>query len=138
MKIVIVMMIMTLSLIAADATKAAKSLGLYNNYTQALKNAKLKNELMVFIVVWKPCNACDKLVHGTLPDEKIRKKFKSSTVLILDYQAKMPQKFKIQMAPHIYYIDPQNEEIILENVGYMSVTEFLNDYKEAEALFLGK
>ena len=41
MKIVIVMMIMTLSLIAADATKAAKSLGLYNNYTQALKNAKL-------------------------------------------------------------------------------------------------
>jgi len=138
MKIIILIMIMTLSLIAADATKAAKSLGLYNNYTQALKSAKLKDEFMVFMVVWDPCNACDSLVNDTLSDKKIKEIFKKSTALILDYKAQMPKKFKIQMAPHIYYINPQNEEILLENVGRISVTEFLNDYKEAEASFLGK
>ena len=138
MKIIILMMLLTLSLIAADATKAAKSLGIYNNYAQALENAKSHNKLMVFIVVWDPCNACDSLVDETLINEKIKVKFKKSTFLILDYKARMPQKFKIQMAPHVYYINPQNEEVLLENVGRMSVTEFLNDYKDAEFSFSGE
>ena len=132
MKFIILTLLITVSLIAADATKAAKSLGIYNNYTQALKDAKLNNKLMVFIVVWDPCKACDSLVSKTLTDERVQAKFKDSVVLILDYKAEMPQKFRVQMAPHIYYLNPMNEEILLESVGRVSAEDFLNKYQDTK------
>jgi len=132
MKFIILTLLITVSLIAADATRAAKDLGIYNDYNQALKDAKLNNKLMVFVVVWDPCKACDSLVSGTLTDKRVQEKFKDSVVLILDYKANMPKKFRVQMAPHIYYVNPMNEEVLLESVGRISAEDFLNEYQDAK------
>ncbi len=132
MKFIILTLLITVSLIAADATKAAKSLGIYNDYNQALKDAKSNNKLMVFVIVWDPCKACDSLVSWTLTDKRVQEKFKDSIVLILDYKAEMPQKFRVQMAPHIYYVNPINEEVLLESVGRISAEDFLNEYQDAK------
>ncbi len=137
MKYWIILLILTFSLMAADATKASQSLGIYNDYAMALQNAKSKNELMVFVVVWDPCKTCDSLVKETLVDKNVQSKLKESTTLILDYKAKMPEKFIVKMAPFIYYINPQNEEILYESMGRISAKTFQEDYEEAKS-FLGE
>ena len=89
---------------------------------------------MVLVVVWDPCKACDKLVKNTLSDTIVKSKLKDHVTVILDYKDKMPKKFHIKMAPRIFYIDSKTEEKILENMGSVSVENFVNNLNEASEM----
>ena len=131
MKYIIMILALSISLMAADAAKSAKALGVYNDYNTALKKAKSENKLMVLVVVWDPCKACDKLVKNTLANAMVNNKLKDFITVILDYQDKMPKKFHIKMAPKIFYIDSKTEEEIGTNVGVVSVEEFIDNLNDA-------
>jgi len=117
---------------SADATKASKELGFYNDYKTALEQAKAKKGLMVLVVVWNPCSACDRLVKNTLSNSDVNKKLQEYTTVILDYKDSMPKQFKGEVAPKIFYIDSKTEEAVAENMGVVSVETILDDLKEAE------
>ena len=132
MKYFLLIVFFSLFLMSADATKASKELGVYNDYATALEKAKTKKGLMVLVVVWNPCSACDKLVKNTLLNVEVNKKLQEYTTVILDYKAPMPKQFKVEMAPKIFYIDPQTEEAVGENMGVLSVETIMEDLKEAK------
>ncbi len=131
MKYMLMILALSLSLMAADATKSAKMLGVYNNYDTALQKAKSENKLMVLVVVWDPCRACDKLVNKTLSNAIVKNKLKDHVTVILDYKDKMPEAFHIKMAPKIFYINQKTEKSVWESMGAVSVETFIDDFKEA-------
>ena len=134
MKYIMMILALSLSLMAADATKSAKMLGVYNNYDTALQKAKSENKLMVLVVVWNPCRACDKLVNKTLSNDVAKNRLKDHVTVILDYKDKMPEVFHIKMAPKIFYINPKTEKSVWESIGAVSVETFMNDLKEASEM----
>ena len=131
MKYIMMILALSLSLMAADAEKAAKELGVYNNYDIAIQKAKSENKLMVLVVVWDPCRACDKLVKKTLSNNIVKNRLKDHVTVILDYKDKMPKEFHIKMAPKIFYIDPKTEKSVWESMGAVSIETFMDDLKEA-------
>ena len=131
MKYMLMILALSLSLMAADATKSAKMLGVYNNYDTALQKAKSENKLMVLVVVWDPCRACDKLVNKTLSNAIVKNRLKDHVTVILDYKDKMPEAFHIKMAPKIFYINQKTEKSVWESMGAVSVETFIDDFKEA-------
>ena len=131
MKYIVTILVLSLSLMAADAAKSAKELGVYSDYNTALQKAKSENKLMILVVVWDPCKACDKLVKNTLANTKVKNSLKNHVLVILDYKDKMPKKFRIKMAPKIFYIDSKTEEKIGTNVGIVSVEEFIDNLNDA-------
>lgn len=131
MKYIIMIIALSLSLMAADAAKAAKELGVYNDYKTAHQKAKSENKLMVLVVVWKPCKACDKLVNNTLSNDIVKNRLKDHVTVILDYKDKMPEEFHIKMAPKIFYINPKTEKSVWESMGAVSPETFMDDFKEA-------
>ena len=131
MKYIMMILALSLSLMAADAAKAAKELGVYNNYDIAIQKAKSENKLMVLVVVWDPCRACDKLVKKTLSNDMVKNRLKDQVTVILDYKDQMPKAFHIKMAPKIFYIDPKTEKSVWESMGAVSIETFMDDLKEA-------
>lgn len=132
MKYILVLLTLSLSLMAADAAKSAKELGVYNDYSISLQKAKSENKLMVLVVVWDPCAGCDKLVNKTLTDTLVKDQLKNYVTVILDYKDKMPKQFNVQMAPKIFYINPKTEESIWESMGVISTKSIINDLNEAQ------
>ena len=137
MKYIMIILALSLSLMAADAAKAAKELGVYNNYFTALQKAKSENKLMVLAVVWDPCRACDKLAKETLADTQVKSRLKNYVTVILDYKDKMPEEFHIKMAPKIFYIDPKTEKSVWESMGAVSIESIMDDFKEASEMLKG-
>ncbi len=127
-------LVLTISLVAADASKVSKVLGVYNNYDIALQKAKSENGLMILVVVWDPCRACDKLINETLKNGIVKSKIKEYSTVILDYKDKMPKDFHIEMAPKIFYINPKTEKSVWESMGVVSAKTILNDLKEASEI----
>ena len=128
MKYIVTILVLSLSLMAADA---AKELGVYSDYNTAFQKAKSENKLMILVVVWDPCKACDRLVKNTLADTKVKNSLKNHVLVILDYKDKMPKKFRIKMAPKIFYIDSKTEEKMGTSVGTVSVEEFIDNLNDA-------
>ncbi len=131
MKYLITILALSLSLMAAKAKETAKYLGVYNDYDKALNIAKSENKLLVLVVVWHPCNACDKVVEYTLADTAVKRKLKNHVMVILDFKDKMPKKFQTPVAPKIYYIDPKTETKILENIGSVSAEAFIAELEDS-------
>ena len=131
MKYIVTILVLSISLMAANAAKAAKELGVYHDYNTALQKARSENKLMVLVVVWDPCKACDKLAKNTLANTMVKNRLKDFVTVILDYQDKMPKKLHIRMAPKIFYIDSRTEEEIGTNVGVVSVEEFIDNLNDA-------
>ena len=134
MKYIVIILTLSLSLMAADAVKAAKELGVYNDYNTALKKAKSENKLMVLAIVWDPCRACDKLVKKTLTDNIVKNRLENYVTVILDYKDKMPKEFNTQIAPKIFYIDPKTEKSVWESMGAVSIESIMDDFKEASEM----
>ena len=135
MKYIVMILVLSISLMAADAAKSAKALGMYNNYNKALQKAKSENKLMVLVVVWDPCRACNKLVKETLSNDIVKNSLKDHVTAILDYKDKMPEEFHIKMAPKIFYINPKTEKSVWESMGAVSIETITDDFKEALEMF---
>lgn len=122
-------------LFAMNAQQAAKALGVENRYDQAIQKAKHEKKILVMVVVKEHCRWCEKLVHKTLKDIKVKKRLQDFVLVIVDKDAPYPDDFKEDFYPSIFYIDYNTEKSIFENVGYIGVKCFLHDMDGVEKTY---
>lgn len=122
------------SLLAALAQDAAFVLDFHEEYETALAQAKKENKLLMLVIVQDPCPYCDRLVHDTLSDPKVKKALEAFISVVVDKHSQLPSAFTTDIAPMTFFIDPKNEEGLWESIGYVSAEQFLDDIKEAQLI----
>lgn len=134
MKMFIVFLSLTYSLLAAIAEDAAFILGFHEDYPTALAQAKRENRTLMLVILQDPCPYCDAMVEKTLSDPKVTKAAKDFICVIVDKHSPLPSSFVTTATPMTFFIDPKTEEGIWESMGYVSVEQFLDDIKEAKVI----
>lgn len=134
MKMFIVLLSLAYSLLGAIAQDAAFVLDFHEEYETALTQAKKENKLLMLVIVQDPCPYCDRLVHDTLSDPKVKKALEAFVSVVIDKHSKLPSAFTTNVAPMTFFIDPKNEEGLWESIGYVSAEQFLDDIKEAQLI----
>jgi thioredoxin-related protein len=127
MKIVVILMSMIYSLMAADAAAAAKLLGYETDYRTALTTAKQENKMVLMVIVQEPCPYCDRLVKETMSTKCVQRRMKHYVPLIVDKHSDYPQQFKPPMIPMSFVVDPESEEVTFEIVGALPFKEYIHD-----------
>jgi len=131
MKLFLIAIGLVYSLMAADASEAAKKLGVYNNYEKANTEAKKSDKILVLVIVKNPCPYCDRFVNNTLSDSGIQKELKKYVVGIVDINDVYPKGFKPAMTPVTVFVHPRSGDIVWESMGAVSIEGFKSDLKEA-------
>ncbi len=127
MKIVLTLLSMLCSLMAADAAVAAKLLGYESDYQTAVSKAKQENKMVLMVIVQDPCRYCDRLVKETLSTPCVQRRMKHFVPLIVDKHSDYPRQFKPPMIPMSFIVDPVREEVTFEIVGAIPFKEYIHD-----------
>ena len=103
------------------------------NYIKALKKAKDEKKNLMFVVVDKGCPWCTKLEENTLSNKVVNIEIKKDNIasIMQRNQDDFPKGYDAEFIPYIYFINPINEEIIYESIGYKAPEDFLAELKEA-------
>lgn len=126
MKKIILLLLTTLTLFAANAKDAAFMLDYKEVYAVALAQAKKEHKILMMVVVKDPCPYCDRLVDDTLDTPTVKAKLKSFIPLIVAYDGKYPNKFRPPVTPVTYFINPNNSTVIDTLYGYKELDTFKN------------
>ena len=124
----------TLTLMATDAQIEAKLLGAENNFNSAMEKAKEEKKILLLLVVTDNCRWCQKMVHKTLRNNIVHEKLNNTIVLVLDKNDEMPFEFKSELYPSTYFINPETQKSVWENVGYADKEVFLKDVATANSM----
>ena len=127
MKLLLILFIMSMSLMAADAQKSATLLGYETDYKTAISKAKKEHKVVMMVIVQDPCPYCDKLVHKTLATPCVKRRMKNYIPLIIDKHGKFPKQFKPPFIPITFIIDPDTETTSYEIVGALPVQDYIHD-----------
>lgn len=127
MKIVLTLLSMLCSLMAADASVAAKLLGYESDYQTALAKAKQEDKMVLMVIVQDPCRYCDRLIKETLVTPCVQRRMKHFVPLIVDKHSDYPQQFKPPMIPMSYVVDPYEQKVTFEIVGAVPFKEYIDD-----------
>ena len=127
MKLLILTLLSTLSLMAAIAEDAAMLLDYETEYKTAVEKAKKEHKMLLMVVVQDPCHFCDKLVNTTLDTPCAQRRMKNYVPLVVDKHGDFPKKFNPPFIPMSYIIDPNEEEIVYKIVGSIAVKEYLHE-----------
>lgn len=127
MRIVLLLISMFCSMMAADADAAAKLLGYESDYKTAVAKAKQTDKMVLMVIVQDPCRYCDRLVKETLSTPCVQRRMKHFVPLIVDKHSDYPEQFKPPMIPMSYVVDPASEEVTFEIVGAIPFKEYIHD-----------
>ena len=123
-KNILLLLLFTLSLSAANAKDAAFMLGYNEVYKSALQTAKKEHKVLMMVIVKEPCPYCDKLVDNTLDTPAIKKRLKNFVPLIIAHDGKYPHKFRPPVRPVTLFINPDDSSILHTIYGYQDVPNF--------------
>lgn len=131
------MMLVVLSLQANGIEKFAKKISYETIYEKALTKAKKENKMLMIAMVTHYCPWCRKLERTTLSKKSVQSKVQKYFIpLIVNREAhKFPKKFYTPIIPVVFFIDPKNENIIWESIGYKKRSDFLLQIEEALKLY---
>lgn len=135
MKALIIVLFLVYTLFAISSVDAAFVLGFHEEYPTAIAEAKKEKKLLMLVIIQDPCPYSERMVYDTLSDSKATEALKGVVSVIVDKHAVFPSQFKVDFVPMTFFIDPIKEEGIRERMGYVPVEEFLDDIKEARALY---
>lgn len=124
MKKLILLLLTTLTLFAANAKDAAFLLDYKEVYAQALAQAKKEHKVLMMVIVKDPCPYCDKLVENTLDTSAVKAKLKNFIPLIIAHDGKYPSKFKPPVRPVTLFINPDNSTLLHTLAGYRDIDIF--------------
>ena len=124
MKKIILLLLMTLTLFAANAKDAAFLLDYEEVYAQALTKAKQEHKVLMMVIVKEPCPYCDMLVEKTLDSADIKAKLKNFIPLVIAHDGKYPDKFRPPVRPVTLFINPDNTTVLYTLAGYRDVDVF--------------
>lgn len=90
------------------------------DYKSALQEAKKENRYLFILVTTKNCGWCKKLKKTTLQDSEIQKTLAKDYITVeLDKDSSdYPSSMEIEGVPSVFIIDPKNEEVIKQIVGF--------------------
>ncbi len=138
MKKIVLMLFLTLSLWANEASKAAMELGYINSYAEGIAKAKKEHKMMMLVLVRDGCHWCKKFEAQTLKDNNIKSALDGFVKVLMDRSEAMPERFHTNFIPTTYFIDPKTEKSVWELAGFKEPKEFSEDINAARTEYKTK
>ena len=136
MKLFVLLFILSLTLFGAHIDEFASANGYYRDYKSAIEIAKKENKAVMLVVVGDYCPWCRKFERKTLQKKVIADNIKENYIpIILDKKfdiKNFPKKFHALRVPTVYFIQPKDESLIFESLGYVKKNEFVDTLKVAK------
>ena len=128
MKSIILLLLATTLMFAEDYKGFAKRMGYETEYKTALIKAKKENKELMVLMVTNYCPWCSKFEKKTLSDEKVDSVVKSKYIpLIINRQeGNFPSYLHTPIVPVTFFVNPDDEKVIHESVGFSNKIDFLN------------
>jgi len=133
MKIFVITMLIVCNLMAITVEDAAWVLDAQTDTDKAFKKAKAeKKDLLLLIAIKDGCDWCEKLVHSTLRDEKVKEQLSDIVTVVVDMKSKSAKDLNATLAPTMYFIDVATKKLVQKHVGYEKVGSFVIDIISAK------
>jgi len=107
------------------ATLMATELHWYDEYEDALREAKKEHKLIYIFISSSQCGWCHKFEKTTLQDEAVKKELHKEFItvhLVRDFDT-VPKEFEVRPVPRHYFTDA-NGKILYDSLGYREVDTF--------------
>lgn len=142
MKTLLLLVFINLSVFAAHIDDYAKEMNFQRDYNTALVQAKKENKILVMVLGADYCPWCRKFERKTLSSKLIKPKLNNEVItLVVDKKFDIdsfPKKFRTNYTPMVFFINPKDESIIEDTVGYMKKKDFLSALNNAQKLYKDK
>lgn len=133
MKIFIITMLIVSHLMAITVEDAAWVLDAQTDLDKAFKKAKAeKKDLLLLVAIKASCDWCEKMIHDTLRDEKVRDQLSDVVIVVVDMKSKSAKDLNATLAPTMYFIDVSTKKPVQEHIGYEKAGSFLIDIISAK------
>lgn len=141
MKYLLVLFVFSVALFGANIDKFASANDYQRDYKSAISIAKKENKPVMLVIVGDYCPWCRKFERKTLQKKVIADEVKENFVpIIVDKKFdkdSFPQKFHAKRVPTVYFIDPKNESLFFESLGYVKKGDFLDTLNVAKSKYKG-
>ncbi len=114
-----------LTIILFTVTLMATELHWYDEYEDALHEAKKEHKLIYVFISSSQCGWCHKFEKTTLQDEEIKKRLQKEFItvhLVRDFDT-VPPQFKTSPVPRHYFLNADGK-ILYDSLGYREVDTF--------------
>lgn len=142
MKLFLVLAFLTITLFGAKIDHFEKEMGFQRDYKTALEKAKKEHKPLLMVLGADYCPWCRKFEHKTLNSSLIKPKLDSEfVVLLVDKKydiEKFPKQFQTQFTPRIFFINPKDENVLVDTTGYIKKKKFAQDIQKATKLYEDK
>jgi len=138
MQKILLILLFTCSLFAAEIDEFAKEMNFYRDYNLALTEAKKADKPIMLVIVADYCPWCRKLERRTLESDKIKTRLNEVVSVIMDqkYDAdRFPKMFLTPRKPTVFFINPNTGEHFYESIGYVKKDEFADTLDEVKKEF---
>jgi thioredoxin-related protein len=138
MKNILLILLFTCSIFAAEIDEYSKEMSFYRDYDLALIEAKKANKPIMLVIVADYCPWCRKLERRTLASDEIKARLNEVVSVIMDqkYDAdRFPKMFLTPRKPTIFFINPKTGEHFYESIGYVKKDEFADTLDEVKKEF---
>lgn len=133
MKIFIITMLMVCHLMAITVEDAAWVLDAQTDLNKAFKKAKAeKKDLLLLVAIKDGCDWCEKMIHYTLRDDKVKEQLSDVVTVVVDMKSKSAKDLNATLAPTMYFIDVSTGKTVQEHIGYEKAGSFLIDIISAK------
>jgi len=131
MKILLGLLLLTLTLFSASVDKYAKQMGYERDYSTALAKAKKQNKPLMMVLGSSYCPWCRKFERDTLSSKQVSSYVKKETIaLIVDNRhdiKSFPKEFRTSFTPKVFFINPKTQKSFYETTAYMKKIDFLEE-----------
>jgi thioredoxin-related protein len=128
MKKMVLLIALITTLFAEGYKDFAKEMAYETKYETALQRAKKENKNLMVLMVTNYCPWCSKFEKKTLSDKVVDSVIKAKYIpLIINKEEKnFPKYLETAIVPALFFVEPKDEKVIYENVGFANKIDFLN------------
>lgn len=138
MQKILLILLVSCSLFAAEIDEYAKEMNFFRDYDLALVEAKKTDRPLMLVIVSDYCPWCRKLERRTLSSDEIKRRLNEVVPMIMDqkYDAdRFPKMFLTPRKPTVFFINPHTGEHFYESIGYVKKDEFSDTLDEVKKEF---
>ena len=142
MQKLLLFILLSLTLFAANVVDFAQKMGFERDYKTALAKANAAGKPLMMVLGADYCPWCRKFEHKTLSAKLIKSELKKRVItLVVDKKFDIktfPSEFQTQLTPRVFFIDPKTGKSFYQSVGYVKKKEYLVKLKEMQKLYGAK
>lgn len=118
--------------VSVGDNQSSNDLNITDNVTQALKDAKLQNKLVMLVFSQDNCYYCDLFKDEVLANSDVQKQLNEKYIVVeadINKQAFLASQYHVYGTPSTVILDSNGDELYRIQ-GYVSVNQFLDDLRE--------